>query len=412
MPSELREFVETRAMVNGPYALGLEGETLICVPNSTLDIIRVFLFEYGQRRVNFYRQLTDVGYFTLTDEEFGQIDALIGDFLWRSSTVGLCEDILTAVNNISIAILNQGGCGCQGSGGAGTVENEPSTFEDVGDNFPDGYEDRAEYDTNKCNLARYILDTLADDMGRMKQIDAAGKSAALLATLLGLSFLLPVPFVNLFVIAGIILGLLAISIDAVGTAASELQDFFEAMDICLLYSSDSAEQAKQHILDAIDAESFTYDALTKQLAQNLINFNSLNLLFDAKPPLINLPVGDCSGCAAAACLSDKDIVFGTGPSGLIIEGDYTSVFVAGPNCHYINVTTLGDKPIRFVSITGWGSCNPPDQFRIASTGDGSAGDLYTDDVFPTGQCFDPGFGGDLAFVFSGTGPFTITLECC
>lgn len=333
--------------------------------------------------------------------------------------MGCLEDLAGAINNVAnsltIAITNAGGCGCSGSSGAGLFEAEPETFEDNGTDFPSGYTDRAEYETTKCDLARYILDRWRDDLNRLRQIQVSGTAASVLTALITVVLLTPVPFDDIILlVAGPILSLAAIGINAFVDACTELRDWIEAVDICLLYDAATVEEAKQNILDDLDAQVFANDALAKALFSFLVNFDALNVLFGPLPETINidqLPTGDCSGCAAE-CEATKSIEIGTGPSNPAVAGTYTSAFVAGPNCHYIHVTGYGENNLRFVSITGWGSCNPPDQFRIASSGDGSSGDLYSDDTFPTGQCFEASPGDSLAFIFSGTGPFSIEIECC
>jgi len=408
-------------MMDVSYVLSLPAtERLICIDERTLDMVRFLLFEYGSRQVNFYRSLAPAGYYTPTDEERDVLDDLIGAFLFSTSEgyMGCMEDLINAINQLSLSvsgsISNSGGCGCSGVGGAGLFEAQASTFEDSGANFPNGYANWAEYSASKCNLAQHIITGWIDDLTRLRQVDVAGKSAEALVAVFVLSFLLPIPFVNILAIAVAVLALVAISIDAFTDAIDELIAWLQGLDICLLYGAATATDAQAAMAEDLDSQTFTQDTLTKALFNYFLNFDTLNLLFDPKSDTLDasmLPAGDCSDCLYG-CQSGFSIALGTGPS--IAEGYFTEPFVSQSysGYQYLQVTSfkLG-LPIKFVSISGWASGNPPDQFRIADGGDGTSGNLYTGDTFPTGQTFDPSVDGNIAFIFSGNGPFEVVLEC-
>ena len=424
MPSEFKAFVPTRAMMDVSYVLSLPAtERLICIDERVLDMVRFLIFEYGSRQVNFYRSISAAGYFTPTDEERDQLDDLIGAFLFSTSEgfMGCMEDLVDAINNLTISvtggITNAGGCGCAGTGGAGLFETNGSTFEDAGDNFPDGYSDRAEYLASKCALATYIVAGWIGDLARLRTIDAAGKSAAALVPILGLTFLVPIPFANLIGIAGVVLALAALSISVFVDAIDELISWLQGLDICTLYAAVSASGAKAALQDDLDSQTFTQDSLTKALFSYFLNFDALNILFDPKGTTLNideLPASDCSECQFP-CDSGFSQEIGTGPS--IAEGYRSEPFISAPNggLEYIQVTSFKvGLPITFVSLSGWVTSGDPHDFRIASGGDGTAGDLYNSGTPPSFPVtFDPGPTGNIAFVFSGAGSnqFELVLDC-
>jgi len=234
--------------------------------------------------------------------------------------MGCMEDLVNAVNTLALSltssIANSGNCGCAGTGGAGIFENPASSFIDDGSNLPDGYGDRVEYLSAKCKLANYILDRWVVDLTNIRQINVAGMTSEVLAIVLGGLLLLSVPFALIIGLVGALLALVAISIDAFVDALDELIAWVEGLDVCLLYSAVSAIEAKQNLFDALDAQTFTNDALTKELGEYFINFNTLNILFDEMPATINIDqipeTRPCTGCDAPACgcnINESTIIY-------------------------------------------------------------------------------------------------------
>jgi len=312
---------------------------------------------------------------------------------------GCLEDLATALNQIALSLqASAGGCGCQGSGGAGTFEAPASTFVDDGENFPAGYSDRQEYEAAKCDLTKYILDRLSQDMERLGTVNAAGQSAATLSQIILFTVLLtPIPFDDLLVIVSIVLELFAIAASAVATAANELSDFFANLDICLLYGADDAEGAKQAILEAIDAfGGFTYATLTKSLASNLISFDGLNLLFDPAPPLENLPAGDCSSCACPG------ITMVTGAR--LSQNSFQSAFSGNGDFVHLN-TQAFDADLTFSNLVGYNEgVNVPGTLHFRVFKDG--GLVYNSDAFPNGQTIN----GDQVVFGASLTQFTFQMD--
>lgn len=269
----------------------------------------------------------------------------------------------------------------------------------------------------KCRAAHYILNAIIGFLEvlpgylTLESMSMALLTNAIVGSLLILTFPLGMA---VFVMIGFAATLLTLT---TGTAmALALNNILAAINanlpelVCAMREAPDSETAKADILAILDGEGLTDTELT--VAGFLFNNLMLALLFYNTALFDTSTSSDECPCATTCESNTKSIVHGTGPSNPAIAGEYTSAFVAGPNCHYIQVTSLEENSIRFVSISGWSNCNPPDQFRIASSGDGTAGDLYSDDTFPTGQCFVAAPGDSLAFIFSGNGPFTIEIECC
>jgi len=322
----------------------------------------------------------------------------LNECLWEGEQMGCFEDLVAAVNQIALSLQASGSCGCQGSGGAGTFEAPASTFIDDGENFPAGYADREEYEAAKCDLSRYILDRLSQDMERLGTVNVAGQSAATLSQIILFTVLLtPIPFDDLLIIVSIVLELFAIAASAVATAANELSDFFANLDICLLYGADDAEGAKQAILDAIDAfGGFTYAALTKSLASNLISFDGLNLLFDPAPPLENLPAGDCSSCACPG------ITMVTGVR--LTQNSFQSAFSGNGDFVHLN-TQAFDADLTFSNLVGYNEgVNVPGTLHFRVFKDG--GLVYNSDAFPDGLTIN----GDQVVFGASLTQFTFVMD--
>jgi len=295
-----------------------------------------------------------------------------------------------------------------GSGGAGSIEAEPSEFVDNGTAFPAGYDDVEEYRENKCNLIEYIIEKITVSLESIGFLNLAGLTASGVVFGLGLASLIvaPVAFPVLVALAGTMVVIWAAQ-GTLQTAMNNVIDYFNALDRCILFASRTAQDAIDDVYADIDSSSLS--DLEKQIAKNFITPDSVNILFSDKPPLDGLPVGDCSGCTT--CESGFSIAIGSGPSIPNYEDPAGFTSAAFNNFQYLQVTSFKTGlPIRFVSISGWSSGNPPDQFRISDGGDGTSGNLYAEDTFPTGQTFDPG-AGNIAFIFSGNGPFNVVLEC-
>lgn len=261
-------------------------------------------------------------------QEIGQQITARNNVTVEGCSMGCLEDLTAAINALKEVfqggILVNGGCGCNGSGGAGVFEDAPSSFVDNGTAFPSGYDDRSDYLDSKCQLAQYVIDGLVSGLKNLRQVDVTQYALGALVALFPLLFILPIAYLALVATAESILGLVAIGAAAFTTAVNELIEFLQDdFDICRLYDAGSAQEAKDNIIADINAAAFSQDTLTKNLLINLISFDSLNLLFDAKPALdfSQLPVADCSGCSGPEDCG-YTVAVGTGPE--FPGGEFTS----------------------------------------------------------------------------------------
>lgn len=303
-----KDFASTRVLSRADNFL-VDNDTyyIMCINKAVLNLCCVFLSQPGKWRTTFYTDISETGYTMPTDEQWDTIQDYIDEFLGECAVN--CDELVTAINNLSsglqFAISNTGNCGCSGSGGAGIYEDDASTFVDDGGNFPDGYSDRSDYLASKCRLANLVIQRMRNDLVNLRQINAASYTSATLGVLLTGLLLVPIPFAQIIGLVGLLLDLVAISISAFVDALDELITWLDGLDICLLYSAVSAEEARNNVLSDLDSQTFTNDALTKGVGSYFLSFNSINLLFDAYPEGINideLPLDSpCDGCDAPAC---------------------------------------------------------------------------------------------------------------
>lgn len=414
-----RPYVDTRVMVDALRAIELSSNsTIVCVDKGTLEIIRIFLSGYGKREVNFYTNLMEGGYELPNDSQWDILQDMIDQFL-GDTDMASCDDFLQALQDIATSIQVSGGAGnccnpgSSGINGAGSQQLPANEFEDDGTNFPEGFTDREEYLVHRCDYIAYTLGKIDQDLSNIHVVAVVGMTLSSVLVALGIAMITPIPFDELIVIGLAIVSALG-TVGLFDSVISEARTVVQSVELlCAIFNTDTVDEAIQAAIDEIILQTSALSDPLRTLTRDVLNsfmttdvFN--NMFVDTG---LSYPTANCSECTTG-CEATKSIEIGTGPSNPTIAGEYTSAFVSGPNCHYLHVTSLGENSIRTVSITGWSSCNPPDQFRIASTGDGSLADLYSDDVFPTGQCFEASPGDSLAFIFSGNGPFTVTLECC
>jgi hypothetical protein len=248
-------------------------------------------------------------------QDIGKEIVTLNDCLWGVSPMGCLEDIVTAINNLGGVINNvsmgSGSCCSSGLGGSGVYEEDPSSFVDSGDNFPSGYDDRADYLASKCKLAAYVINRWANTISSVRAINASSQTAEGVAILLAGLAVVPTPFSLVLGIASSILALYAIGASIYESALEEAQDWMEGLDICLLYNAESAEQAKSNVLSDLESQSFTQDTLVKSIVSGFITYDVTNILFDAKPA-INidlLPAADCSSCADECAIVESNISF-------------------------------------------------------------------------------------------------------
>jgi len=347
-----------------------------------------------------------------------QIEALNCIFQ-EGNSMGCLEELSLSIQCLCNQLVGIS-LGVGGSQGAGAIPADYEPFVDSGANEPTGYTDRTEYEAGKCALSQRLIDTWLDSLENIRQIDVSAQGALTLAGLLRLAAFLPIPGSQLLIIASAILGIAAAGIATFIDAIDDIIARVEEMDICILYEATTAENAVIAVHAFLDAGTYSLGSATAELAKYFIGPDAVNSLFAPKGTTLNLdalPAGDCSACETGCSLT-FDLQRGTGPSSPAFSPlTFTSAFHSPTGCYYV-WATFGGSPgqaIKITDVTGWGSCNPPDQFRVG-TGDGLSGNLYAADVAPSpSTCFDPNTieeGAGAAFIISGNGVFTVTVECC
>lgn len=276
---------------------------LLCTNRAVLDVARLFLKTRGLWRTTYATSYDDNGYFLPDDSQMDTIDELISEFL-EDTNIMNCDDFLSELSSIEAAIKGLAGgsgvCGC-GSAGAGATEPEESSQEadppgTPGGEYPPGFGSQGEYETYKCDVATWLVDSARDSVGWMLTVDLV----LITALAFGAGLLTPVPGDEIIALIGLILMALVESSGALDAWYDAYVNNRAEM-ICAIYQSTSVSDAKSAgfaVLDAgIDAETsdLVVRVLLKQTARILTRNNSLNKLFE-KDEFTDFPTGNCSGC--------------------------------------------------------------------------------------------------------------------
>jgi len=307
---------------------------VLCVPKFAYDVARAFLLRYGKYRTSYAVEYGELFYKLPNDSEFDTIEASLDDFLGSRD---MSCDLVTALENINATIKNQACCGTAGAGQViddqfyyGTEDPlvAPTTFGGPGDDFAT----EIAYDNHRCEAANAIVDGLIYGLGSWSLLTLGALTAGAIAVGLAAIFLTP-PVAAFLALAaeGIAFGVLA-------TIANAIDDDRENL-VCLLYNSESATVAYDNLNNYID--DLVVDlgfieieaSLLVSLVMQFSPIDTMNALFGA----VGLPaVAESVDCAACNDECFPVIVYGTGND--LVEGvtsTITSVYVAGPNKHYI-----------------------------------------------------------------------------
>lgn len=270
------------------------------------------------------------------------------------------QEIAQAIRALSIAMTAQAtasaSCCGQGSVGQGQTpvpynpieEGDPDT-----DPPPDGFDTWEQFFANKCSVATDIVTTLQADIGRMTTINLVGITlVALIPVLIGL-LLTPIPGDEIAVIAGVLLGVLALGGAMLDNISDTITAHFEEL-VCSLYNANSSASAETDFEEAFSTawstegyDTTPYSISAKSLINSMVGSASTNKLFELQSDRI-LPAGDCSGCVCEA-----QIDFGTDTGGWVIESEW---FENPPQSHYrVQITTVGNccKGMTLTDITGF-----------------------------------------------------------
>ena len=285
-----------------------ETYALVCVNRSVLDVARKLLASRGVWPTTYALDYDDSGYTPIGSAEIHLVDQLVSEFLGGTATMN-CDDFLTQLTAIGQSILGLStgtGCGC-GSGGAPGA-SPPLSPVDVGlpgehvGPPPDGFASWTEYETYKCDVAKWLIQQVDADLTWMLSADLVG----ITATGLAIALITPVPFDEVIILVGLIAAIIA-----QGAMASALTDMIAAIDddfseiMCAMYEAETATEAQTDLGTAIDTavdgeSSDPWAGLMKSVLKTMFGSHNLNKLFVRDNSLADsdwLPSGNCSGCA-------------------------------------------------------------------------------------------------------------------
>ena len=298
MGTETRSYNATkRQLIDYNHLVNNLGEkTIVCIDKGILSVARVFLSTRGLWRSSYVTGYADNFYYIPNSAEFDQIDSAIADFLVETE-MGLCEDLLTAIQDIPAAIRQTACCVSTGSSGAPSTSSPPSSFQDdLVASFPPQYNDRPTYENAKCNIAQGIINDLVEDINWLLTIDVtAVASTVFIATLLS-----PIPgdeilaFIGLL-IGSAILGGLAATLSGLVSQITSNEDELR----CALFLSTSVGGARQNFKDVL-----SLTGIQAQIINYMLGNDSLNRLFEYQN---NAPqLGAACNCADAIT-----VIYGT-----------------------------------------------------------------------------------------------------
>lgn len=232
-----------------------------------------------------------------------------------------------------------GGSGRNGSGGAGS--SAPS-YSDVtqgfppGDPPPDGFEDWSEFNSHKCGMATYLVNTLIDDIGRASTINFNLQTVATLAVILIPLIVDPIPGDELIVLCGILIAIHEQAEQLLDDMAAAMEERKDEL-ICEFYAaqdSASAETAFENkwseIWYASPYVNVFYDWAAIQSINTMVTSEMTNKLFEPQTS-IRLPEGDCGNCLVEWELYD----------GFILEQESENVWIFQSSDAY-NCAPVGD----------------------------------------------------------------------
>lgn len=291
MPELRKNVGHTRQLVDYNNVIaGLNDYGLFCIPVGLMSVIRILLAERGLWRTTYVIERIDGGYYIPTSEEFLPIDEKISEFLGGGD---MTCDIVSALNDIREAIDRQSAsCGGGGAGGTGATGSPPVDFEDTGENYPNGFSGRPQFDAFKCNMAEFIMRNIEVDLQTMVNLQVSEISIAGLIA----SLVTPIPLDDVAMMVVTLLTVVGEAyIDAVLTELEEAIEDFRDDIRCLLYNAISAEDAKNSIAgfisDNVGDAAFAVFGL-------FVGYDNLNRLFVKSSVPADFAV-DCSGCGGS-----------------------------------------------------------------------------------------------------------------
>lgn len=227
------------------------------------------------------------------------------------------QEIAAALNKIGLAMqqqvtVNANCCGDgRGSGGQGQTPPPYNPIEegDPGvDPPPEGFDDWAQFDANKCAVATDILVTLRGDIGRMSSVNFALGVLTTLIPIVAPLLLTPIPGDEIAAAITILLIFAAFGAVILSQVQDVLSEYQQDL-ICALYNGSSSADAEakfeQKFNDSWDASPYSteiWSLSAKEMIAHMIGSASTNKLFELQSDRI-LPPGDCSNCVECTGLS-------------------------------------------------------------------------------------------------------------
>ena len=369
-------------------------------------------------------EYSDNSYTLPDDTDFDLIKGFLDEFL-EATTDMSCNDLVTELDDIGNAITALslgGGCGC-GSGGGGATSPAVETT-DTGDitlvtgTPPDGYPDWETYQTAKCNIAHFIIQSLLDDVRWWQTVQIGTMTLAYLAA--GVVSIMSA--LTLSAILAGLLGILAYEILMLEDAEEQLETGFSDL-LCAIIAGETAQESMDNFISEMTTQMTTAitdpisEFLIIQLLTTWVDTAFFNLLYAPYEEFLGhqIPGGaDCSDCGLG-CVSFWTSI-GTWQGGLTWAGELSGA------AYYIGVhfNATSDAcgancgPMETFSLAGMEGYTPKtasnDSFRIWSDAvcpwsSGNA-DVYSSD---TPLVFDVQYCGRVVQIFSAT-PFTATFE--
>lgn len=289
-----------------PSELITDSSKIVCVHPFVLKVAKVLLTERGVWPTTYSVGYNDNEYETPSSEQMNLIRELVANFVYEVDNMATCDELTSVLAQIRDSINggSSSGCGC-GSGGSGQNDEEPNTFDEITDFFPEGFDSANDYAIYKCNMANRIINELSQDLTWLMTVDLV--TLTIEAAIIG--FLTPIPGDAIALIVGGVLLMLAQGVAiAFLTTANDFVDNTGRTDlVCAIVSSSSSEDAMIALESVIDSSSL--NATEKQFVKYFLTNTSVNRAFEYTNQLFDVDE-DCSECLGYLDLDQGTIVSG------------------------------------------------------------------------------------------------------
>jgi hypothetical protein len=386
------------------------------------------------------------------EEDF--IDEVARNFRLELNPMGCNFDTLAAaINNVAAALKTQTSSGA-GSNCAdcqvvcvqvddinpdGTDDATPTDgeFEPASENYPDGFDSKADYLQYKCEVANLIIDGVLKamrTMGALTSLLAVGQviAATVAAATAGTIIILP-PLGFLAVVAAVVAVLAAgfVSTELLLTMADELEA--ERQDIvCRLYESANTLEAVSSTIDGLEIIisaaivaggipgplTATASTFLGTIVAKFFNSDTLNQLFTLVAD-INYAGADCSTCGTVVGCP-FEFQFGSGT--IFYDGQLSTLtaelsggfYILNATVHETGESEFSNWCVEFVAAPGieCSSANFNRELYWSSADVYNFGTEQFDFNHNPGTCFPP-LAQDLpimGFAFTSDAPFTVELR--